>query len=43
MTKRWKLSLEWLFDGDDSRLPKDIAERIAERRKVHERAKGKVK
>jgi hypothetical protein len=24
-------------------LPKDIAERIAERRKVHERAKGKVK
>lgn len=43
MVKRWKLTLEWLYMGDDSRLPKDVAEKIAERRKALEGPKGKAK
>jgi transcriptional regulator with XRE-family HTH domain len=38
MADRWRLTLDWFYRGDDTGLPRNIAERIAERREAAEHA-----
>lgn len=41
LVKKWKITLDWLYLGDDSSLPKKLAQRIAERREAFEKREVK--